>query len=538
MKDNLKSKSNTKLSDDLLAIKESYDSFPYTSYPFSKSHPAHLRTSAKFLGLDAPPLEQAKILELGCAAGGNILPFAVQYPNAQVLGVDISQVHIDKGNELIKRLNITNATLTACSITDIDESFGQFDYIIAHGVYSWVTDEVRTKMLQICKQNLTANGVAYVSYNTLPGWNTLATIRDMALYHAKNFDKTEEKIMQAKSLLGFVNDAIKNSDHAYAKLMMESVNLLKNKPDYYIAHDFLELNNKPFYFSQFIEDSRSHGLQYLSDADISNMYIHNYPATISEKLSEITDVVRMEQYLDFVTNKTFRSTLLCHDSVPIDRTLNLKMARLFYYKMEITPEVEADAAVMQAGVEARFYLGDDVEKTISTENPILKAILYILSVSKKFVVYDYIIQMVVDRLPEVAKEEIEAQANLSLLDLFLRGKIKVRMDALHVQTNVTDTPEVWSYTLAQVDELTNSVVTNLHHEILRLSLIEMYLIRYLDGKNSKDQILDHLIGHVKKNDFEVNYGGKKITSDEKLKTVLSLAYMDAVERFAKNALLV
>ena len=120
-----------------------YDAQPYDSNAFYYSSPAHLRAAAYLYGIDTPPVANARVLELGCAAGGNLLPFACMYPNATAVGVDLSEVQVNQGKELIERMGLTNLQLHAMSITDITPEFGIFDYIIVHGVFSWVPPEVR-----------------------------------------------------------------------------------------------------------------------------------------------------------------------------------------------------------------------------------------------------------------------------------------------------------------------------------------------------------------------------------------------------------
>jgi 2-polyprenyl-3-methyl-5-hydroxy-6-metoxy-1,4-benzoquinol methylase len=164
-----------------------YDEVPYQSYPYSVSQPENLKTIGLLFGMNAPEVETARVLELGCAEGGNLIPIAARYPKASFVGVDLSKVQIDAGNVHIKSLGLKNIEHKNCSITDIDEKFGKFDYIVCHGVISWVPDFVRKKILEVSSQNLSENGIAYISYNTLPGWNMIRTIRDMMLYHSKNF---------------------------------------------------------------------------------------------------------------------------------------------------------------------------------------------------------------------------------------------------------------------------------------------------------------------------------------------------------------
>ena len=103
------------------------------------------------------------------------------FPNSTFLGIDASSRQIDDGNGSIAALGFRNITLTCEDLLNVDEAYGKFDYIIAHGVYSWVPDNVQQKIFFICKQNLSENGIAYVTYNTYPGWRLRGMIRDLML---------------------------------------------------------------------------------------------------------------------------------------------------------------------------------------------------------------------------------------------------------------------------------------------------------------------------------------------------------------------
>ena len=140
----------------------SYDEMPYTSYPFADTHPSRLAAIAQIFGLNPPALENARILELGCASGGNLTPLALYYPNMQLVGVDYSSVQVNEGIEAIKKLGLKNVELKHMSIADITPELGLFDYIICHGVYSWIPKEVQDAILRVCNENLVKNGVAYV----------------------------------------------------------------------------------------------------------------------------------------------------------------------------------------------------------------------------------------------------------------------------------------------------------------------------------------------------------------------------------------
>ena len=114
-------------------------------------------------GLNPPPIKTARVLELGCASGGNIAPMAESFPNAEFIGVDQSSRQIDEGLRFARAAGLTNLSLRHASIADVDESYGAFDYIVCHGVFSWVPTAVREKILEVCSRHLTRDGIAYVS---------------------------------------------------------------------------------------------------------------------------------------------------------------------------------------------------------------------------------------------------------------------------------------------------------------------------------------------------------------------------------------
>ena len=206
-------------------VKNDYDVVPYISYPYANTHPDHLYTVAKFFNMDATHPKKARVLELGCASGGNIIPMAIKFPEAEFVGVDYSAVQIAEANKHKDKLGLDNLEFKGVSITDIDESFGKFDYIAVHGILSWVPKDVQDKIFEICDKNLSDNGVAYISYNTLPGWSIVRSIREMMLYHTDRFENPADKIREARLLLNFIKHGNgENADNAYAKFIQTLCN--------------------------------------------------------------------------------------------------------------------------------------------------------------------------------------------------------------------------------------------------------------------------------------------------------------------------
>ena len=125
-------------------------------------------------------------------------------PNARFVGIDLSARQIGEGQSQVRALGLTNIELRQFNIADVDASWGMFDFIISHGIYSWVPAPVRERLLAICRDNLARNGVAYVSYNTLPGWHMRGMVRDMMIYHAMAFPGAAAKVRQARGLIDFL----------------------------------------------------------------------------------------------------------------------------------------------------------------------------------------------------------------------------------------------------------------------------------------------------------------------------------------------
>ena len=220
-----------------------YDEVPYESNPFAQTHPNRLATVASLLGMKPKPIERCRVLELGCASGGNLIPMAIELPGSEFVGIDLSALQIDESNEILRKLDIKNVRLEHCNIADIDKKFGLFDYIICHGVFSWVPFDIKDKILDICRENLSWNGVAYVSYNALPGWHMRGMIRDMMCYHTARFTDNQMKVEQARALIDFLLQSATNEKSAYAVWLKEEFELLKKVKNYYIFHDHLEDNN-------------------------------------------------------------------------------------------------------------------------------------------------------------------------------------------------------------------------------------------------------------------------------------------------------
>lgn len=329
-----------------------YDEVPYASFPFAQTHPDRMAVLATLFALQPPPLATCRVLELGCAAGGNLIPMALALPGAQFVGVDLSPAQIAEGQKVVDGLGLNNVRLLAKSITDVDAGLGTFDYILTHGVYSWVPNAVQEKILTICSDQLSLNGVAYVSYNTLPGWRMRGMIRDLMRYHAIAFGDPAHRVGQARAILDFLARWVPTENNAYGLLLKSEADGLRRQPDYYILHEHLEDTNEPLYFHEFAERAARHGLQYLGEAEFGTMLASNFPAEVGDTVRRIAaDVIRQEQFMDFLRNRMFRQTLLVHAAAEPNR--NVSPERLM--SLWVAGNLQAAAPLdLAEGVEVLF----------------------------------------------------------------------------------------------------------------------------------------------------------------------------------------
>ena len=294
-----------------------YSELGYKSMPFPYTTPATLEAYAALVGISASNPKTARVLELGATYGGNIISQALFNPDATFVGIELSQEQVEKGNEVIANAGLTNVSLVQSDIASIGSEIGTFDYIIAHGVYSWVDDGVKDALLRLIDEHLAEDGIAYISYNTYPGWHTMDEVRQLMMF--SNRDKAQfnhkEKVLHGKTIGSIVGSQILKYDNLKERnsKFLGALRSVMQKDEYYVGHDHLEPNNDPVYFYQFNDHLEAHNLAYLCDADLTLSMVRSFDADIADTLDKLAlnDHVAQEQYLDFMLDTTFRKSIIC-----------------------------------------------------------------------------------------------------------------------------------------------------------------------------------------------------------------------------------
>ena len=323
---------------------DAYDAVPYVTFPRLTTHPDRLATMARLFGLDPPPVAECRVLEIGCGNGRNLIPMAVEMPGGTFTGVDLAPKPVAEANALIAAAQLTNVRVLRRDILSIGPRFGKFDYIIAHGVYSWVPAAVRDQLLAICRANLAPNGVAYVSYNALPGCYVRTAVRDLLRFHLEPYRDPGERVEQARAFLEWIVKADPPMAGYDRFLKADLAGALERIP-FGLYHDDLGEVNDPVYFADFIQHAARHKLQYLAEVSLGAML------DTQELLDEVTDdLIRKEQYLDFLKMRRFRQTLLVHAGAQVERRIEPRRMPEFWISSQAIQAAEGEFRSPEGGL--------------------------------------------------------------------------------------------------------------------------------------------------------------------------------------------
>lgn len=514
-----------------------YDEVPYESNPFAQTHPNRLATVASLLNMKPKPVEHCRVLELGCASGGNIIPMAIALPGSEFVGIDLSAIQITEGQEVLRKLDLKNVKLEHRSIADINKKFGLFDYIITHGVFSWVPFDIQDKILEICRENLSWNGVAYVSYNALPGWHMRGMIRNMMLYHTARFKDNQMKADQARALIDFLLQSASNEKSAYAMWLKEEFELLKKVKNYYISHEHLEINNDALYFHQFIERAQRKYLQYLGEADFHMMLGINVPPKTDETLRKLfPDFINYEQYLDFVRNRMFRQTLLVHNNIILNRNVDEEKINNLFIACSATPTSENSDITSDKAEEFRNLSG----LSFNTGSRITKGAMMVLAENwPKPIPFAELfsqasLKVGIKEGASSLKSPGAIKLKTDLLFLYASGIIELNSYLPPFTTTISEMP--YASPIARIQAEKGLSVTNLRHELIALDEPMRRVLLLLDGKNDRQTVSDRMCEMIEKGILVANKDGVPINVESVKHDVESLVNQMIV-KLSKQALL-
>lgn len=323
--------------DTLNGLRNPYDTVAYPSRAYAHTHPDRMAAMAILHGLAPAPVEHCRVLEVACGDGANLIPMAYAIPAGEFVGFDLAQLPIERGQERLRELGLRNIRLFQADLLEVGAELGRFDYIIAHGIYAWVPQPVRDRLLALASELLAADGIAFVSYNALPGSYLRIMLRDMMLYSTQDVDDAKERAAQGVQFLSYLRD-VRQEDDVYRKLLETQLAKIEKRDLAVTCHDELSDVYHPVYFSDFVAHARSHGLQYLSDAVLPPPPDPSYNSEIQSALESAAcgDDVRKEQLLDFARMRLYRETLLCRADRVVKRGFAAEYFRRLFFASHAT----------------------------------------------------------------------------------------------------------------------------------------------------------------------------------------------------------
>ena len=299
--------------------------YPYSIRP--ATHVSRLASVAGMLGHPTPDCDRCNVLEIGGGNGVNLISMALGLPDARFLSIDISEQAVKDGQDLLRATGVTNVECKVMDLRDIPDSAGPFDYVIAHGVYAWVPEEVREAILSLLGRLLSPRGIAMISYNAQPGCRPRQVIRDLLQQATRGVTDRQGKIEAARKTLQFYIDQWDTSKAFQASLNDES-RLLARRPEAVMFHDEMGDYYCPQLVTEVVASAARHDLAYLADTQLGLLTETFFPGELFAKCLPMSggDFVEFEQVRDFIEVRSFRQTLLCRAPAPMQR--RLKSSRL------------------------------------------------------------------------------------------------------------------------------------------------------------------------------------------------------------------
>lgn len=479
-------------------LRADYDETPYNSVSYPQSAPGQLAAVAHLFGLETADVPRARVLEIGCAAAGNLIPFAAAHPDARVVGIDLSPAQIDHGRLMVGSLGLANVELLAGDIARMDlAALGQFDFIIAHGVYSWVPAEVQDALLSAFRTLLAPQGVAYMSYNVYPGWKSKEIARDAMLLASGASATPEGKARDARTMVDFLEE-VTEADGVLARVLAEFRAHSEGFGDSSLLHDELATFNAPCYFYEMVGRAGRHGLTFLAEARPEVMFPANFGPKVAEHLLEKCGGVQVlvEQYLDFVVNRTFRQSLLVHGERASQIRYEPDRSRIRRLHIAAwVPPVEGQTRIDNSRQEYREADG----ATLFTNDPGIKAALDALSdrwpwtLSRQELVDAVHARLVSAGLNPSASLPDHVDDLMGVL--ILQGQARWRLDP--VLPDAAPTPLRLDETARRMAELTrnrsDAWTFDLWHETHLLSTLDRHVLPLLDGTRDHDALVAALL---------------------------------------------
>ncbi len=466
-------------------LQKAYEDVPYPGVSDPWSHIRCLEALARLHGMQPADVTACRVLELGCASARNLLAPAAEFPNSHFIGVDFSAEQIRAGRSFAAQLSIENLELRHGRIEEIDVSWGQFDYILCPGVFSWVASETRRRILDICRENLAPHGVAAISYNAYPGWHFRRVARDLMRYHIAPFSDRQRQITEARSVLSFAADNCP-AESPQGRVLRRERDYLRAAGNHYLFHDYLAEENCPLYFHEFVALAGEHELKFLCDADHSKMS-GAFTSLEVQKVIANTPLVQRCQLLDYLRNESFHCSLVAHNQIDVQYNWNSTAVENFCVALTDRPSWSEVEIAGGTAIQLQFPQGN-----ITVHHPLGKAIFrHLISIYPAAVSFDQLCESIAPPpTTDMAAEQVASLAD-ALLAAFRAGLLRLYLHPPAFSREVGQYPRVTRLNRLYASQ--GAVLTNGLHEDVMLDERQSFLLSRLDGAQDRAALSEALL---------------------------------------------
>ncbi len=462
-----------------------YDAIPYTPQPFAQTHPQQLAILGRLFGIASTDPGRCRVLELGAATGGNLIPMAWYYPQCEFVGIELEPSQVAAGQALIEELGLTNIRFLQGDILTVDVlALGKFDYIIAHGVFSWIPENVRDAMLRLYKQCLQPNGIGYISYNASPGWHARGMVREMLLYHIRDIKDPVAQLNAALEFIDLMVDTLTSQESSLARYLLEEFHYLQHANHSYVFHEFLEPYNHSYLFSDFIYLLEQNGLNFVCESQLASMFAQRYGDRAEAFADTVDDGVRRETYLDFFNQRTLRESLICHAELQPDYAIDLDLLQQISVVSQLAPPQHLETGKAKAQL---FTLPGG--RKYSVTDPVAKLML-------KRLYHAYpnalpcasLFQEIIDN--STIRYEQGDEWQHEIFSLFVSGALQLVASPTSLESAIKSRPQ--AHALARAQARDKHPITGYWHDVIDGDSFTLALIQRLDNMSDIEHLVDSM----------------------------------------------
>jgi len=481
------------------------DDYFYEALPFPETHPDHLGAIGTLFGLHPAPPARCRLLEIGTATGGNVLPMAASLPESRFVAIDRADESLAVARTHAEGARLENLALHLTDIREFHDEPASYDYIVCHGVYSWVPDDARAAIRSAIRRLLAPHGIAYISFNTLPGWHLRGAIRDMIRREVSREGTAAERVAKARAFLRLLATETAGNDASRAWLTGELA-IIAELSDHYLLGEHLAVENRAEYFDDFARDMAESGLAFVTDAHVPLVFPERLgPAAAEVARARGRDVVAVQQTLDYLELRCFRRAVLCRDDAPLERHVSAKRLEGLVVASPLAPK--AETIDLEEGHEETF---EGPGGAIATDQATLKAALVALAgVRPRGKTFAALAEEVGRRLGRGAWDD-EARARLArnLLGLYTKGAIKLWASDKPMAHAPGERPVAAPFARYQAS-IGSVYATSLLHEGAQIDTFDRALLSRMDGTRDAAALTLGALEDAEAGKVEVEMAGER-----------------------------